>query len=570
MSMNCINRYIIVIISILSLAVHTLHAVSAPQDSTSSTDYYIEGVRVYSAGDLEKAEVLMHRAIALDAGNDAAYYYISAIFMQRGDAHEAVRYIDEAIQLAPENDWYKLTLARLYSEMDEDDFAISTYEELISRNPSKSSYYYELIDLYGRTGEYGKALLTLDRIEASKGMSELTGGFRYELLVRDGQYDEAEKVLMEIDRRFPSEQNSLMLGDIHKNRYDDSTALYYYDRALAINPDYSPAYFGKAEIYRIKSDIPRFFENIIKFMSDPMIAPSWKSEYVQQIIFPSGIVPVFRKECDSLMQMLVDVHPKDTTMLSLAAYYFIGVEEADYGMQLLRRNVETNPTSLMAHNDLMARLYALEDWDSLVQASKDALKMFPEQTTMYEILAIAYWQQEDIDQALRIYKEIVRRLPDDHPMLVNCYASLGDLSHAKGDNKAAYRYYKKGLKLDGGYLPILNNYAYFLSVEGKNLSKALEMSRKTIEADPDNPTYLDTYGWILYLMGDYAGAKKYLKEATLYGGKESAVILDHYADALFALGEYNLAFLYWGNADKIDPSLGIAEKVVEKKAQIEK
>ncbi len=563
-------KSISVVISLLSLVQFTLSAYSPKQDSTSAMDYYIEGVREYSAGELDKAEVLMRCALDIDGGNDAAYYYIAAIYMQKGLVQEAIQYIDEAIRLAQDNDWYKLTLARLYTGIGENEFAIGTYEDLIARNPKKSSYYYELIDLYARAQEYGKALSTLDRIEASKGMSELTGGLRYELLIRNGQFDEAERVLVEVDKRFPSEQNCLMLGDLNKNRYNDSTALYYYDRALAINPDYSPAYFGKAEIYRIKSNIPLFFENILKFMADPMISPSWKSEYVQQIIFPSGIVPVFRAECDSLMHTLVNVHPKDTAVLSTAAYYFIGVEDAEYGMQLLKKNIEYNPTNLSAHNDLMARLYSTGEWAALVQASRDALVVFPEQITMREIMAIAYWQQGDIDQAIKIYKEIVRALPKEHPMLVNCYASLGDLSHSKGDNNVAYSYYRKGLKIDPGYLPILNNYAYFLSVEGKNLKKALEMSRKTIEADPDNSTYLDTYGWLLYLTGDYAGAKKYLKEATLYGGKESAVILDHYAEALFALGEYNLAFLYWGNADKIDPSLGIAEKVAQKKAQINK
>jgi hypothetical protein len=47
----------------------------------------------------------------------------------------------------------------------------------------------------------------------------------------------------------------------------------------------------------------------------------------------------------------------------------------------------------------------------------------------------------------------------------------------------------------------------------------------------------------------------------LYGGNESAVILDHYADALFATGERALADIYWEQADRLDPSLGIAYKI---------
>jgi Tfp pilus assembly protein PilF len=70
------------------------------------------------------------------------------------------------------------------------------------------------------------------------------------------------------------------------------------------------------------------------------------------------------------------------------------------------------------------------------------------------------------------------------------------------------------------------------------------MSRKTIEKEPDNVTYLDTYGWILHLLGKDKEAKSYFKHAMLYGGKESANILRHYATVLEALGETDLAKVY--------------------------
>ena len=78
------------------------------------------------------------------------------------------------------------------------------------------------------------------------------------------------------------------------------------------------------------------------------------------------------------------------------------------------------------------------------------------------------------------------------------------------------------------------------------------MSRRTIEAEPDNSTYLDTFGWILYLLGRPEEAKTHFKRAMLYGGKESPVIMDHYAEVLYALGEYDRAMVYWNNARMIN------------------
>ena len=70
------------------------------------------------------------------------------------------------------------------------------------------------------------------------------------------------------------------------------------------------------------------------------------------------------------------------------------------------------------------------------------------------------------------------------------------------------------------------------------------MSRKTIELEPKNATYLDTYGWILHLTGNTLEAKLFFKQAMLYGGKESATIMAHYIVVLEALGENELAEVY--------------------------
>ena len=107
-------------------------------------------------------------------------------------------------------------------------------------------------------------------------------------------------------------------------------------------------------------------------------------------------------------------------------------------------------------------------------------------------------------------------------------------------------------------------------MEGKNLKLAYQMSQKSIQAEPDNPTYLDTFGWILHLMGKPLEAKAQFKHAMLFGGKDNATILDHYAEVLYALKEYDLAFIYWEKADSLEPELGIAEKIKLRKQQMKK
>lgn len=558
------------ILPVLSAILLTVSATASERDSVRAEDYYIEGVRSFCAGDYRSAESGLSACLRLEPENDAAMYYLAMISMSRNETDRALSLLEKASAISPENTWYRLATARLYSGIGENGLAISVYESLIAEHPSKSDYYYELIDLLVRTGELDKALSTLDRIEELRGVDELTCNARYEILIRQNRLDDAEAVVRKMDEDFPSARTALLLGDLNKSRYNDSTALRYYKKALALDPDFTPAYFGVAEVYRMERNFYYYFQNIDVFLSSPDMNPEMKASYFQEIVFPSGMVQVFKPQVDTMILCTLHAHPEDTTVLSLAGSYYIAVDSVNRGLELLNRNVELHPDVKSVHSALLGQLYYLEDWEQLIPAAAQTVENFPEDITLREVLAIAYWQYGEIEEAVKVYHRILKDIPKDHPMLINCYGSLGDLYHELGNRRQSYACYEKGLRIDDNYSPILNNYAYYLSEERRNLKKALEMSRKTILNEPENATYLDTYGWLLYLTGDYEQARKYLKDAMVYGGKENAEVLDHYAEALFALKEYNLAFLYWGNADKIDPSLGLSEKIARRRAEVGK
>lgn len=558
------------ILPVLSAILLTVSATASEGDSVRAEDYYIEGVRSFCAGDYRSAESGLSACLRLEPENDAAMYYLAMISMSRNETDRALSLLEKASAISPENTWYRLATARLYSGIGENGLAISVYESLIAEHPSKSDYYYELIDLLVRTGELDKALSTLDRIEELRGVDELTCNARYEILIRQNRLDDAEAVVRKMDEDFPSARTALLLGDLNKSRYNDSTALRYYKKALTLDPDFTPAYFGVAEVYRMERNFYYYFQNIDVFLSSPDMNPEMKASYFQEIVFPSGMVQVFKPQVDTMILCTLHAHPEDTTVLSLAGSYYIAVDSVNRGLELLKRNVELHPDVKSVHSALLGQLYYLEDWEQLIPAAAQTVENFPEDITLREVLAIAYWQYGEIEEAVKVYHRILKDIPKDHPMLINCYGSLGDLYHELGNRRQSYACYEKGLRIDDNYSPILNNYAYYLSEERRNLKKALEMSRKTILNEPENATYLDTYGWLLYLTGDYEQARKYLKDAMVYGGKENAEVLDHYAEALFALKEYNLAFLYWGNADKIDPSLGLSEKIARRRAEIGK
>ncbi len=168
----------------------------------------------------------------------------------------------------------------------------------------------------------------------------------------------------------------------------------------------------------------------------------------------------------------------------------------------------------------------------------------PAASATHHLAMQVYLLYGENDRVIRECEKLIAINASDSKAVVSYLSIIGDLYSEGGQKKEAYKIYDRILSIVPDYAPTLNNYAYFLSLDGKKLKKALEMSRKTIEQEPDNPTYLDTYGWILHLLGRDAAAKPYFKHAMLYGGKDSDVVLEHYAVVLDALGEKDIASFY--------------------------
>ena len=140
---------------------------------------------------------------------------------------------------------------------------------------------------------------------------------------------------------------------------------------------------------------------------------------------------------------------------------------------------------------------------------------------------------------------------DKDPMTEQYYATLGDAYYKTNDFKKSFETYDKALILNPKNAYVLNNYSYYLSIRDSKLEFAEKLSKITINAEPDNSTYLDTYAWILYKLERYQDALFYIKKAYEYGGYQNAVIVDHYGDILLKTKNIKEAIKMWELSKKM-------------------
>ena len=504
----------------------------------------IDAVAAMNDGKFQKATAELEKILSEDPSNDAACYYLGLCHLYARKLDKAKEYLKKASQLDPSNYWYKDRLALAYSMSGDDDLTTATYEELLKEFPKKNDLHFNLVNLYLKNNQYDKALAAMDQIEAVFGKTEQVTSTRYDILLRQNKPDEALKALQEYNKDYSSPFVLTKLGDHSMAEYKDTTALGYYQEALDFQSDYMPALLGVAEVYRVRRDYPAFFSTLDRFIRDEGTDVQTKSQFLNMLVARSDhrFFQNNKPQIDSLFDNMVLQHPADTTALGSASVYYYSTDRQAKGMELMHRNMDLNPENLAAAATYVQMLTGSKACDS-------CMVRFPKETDFLEIKNYACYNKEEWQEIIDNSRKIIEIAPGDTSKTIPALSNIGDMQYQLGDAKEAFKTYEKVLKQNPGYSPALNNYAWYLAMQGKKLKKACAMSRKTIEKEPDNVTYLDTYGWILHLLGKDKEAKSYFKHAMLYGGKDSASIMRHYAKVLEALGETDLAKVYNTQAD---------------------
>ena len=539
--------------TVLALALFFLIPVVAPAQSLESN--LIDAVTLYGNGQYQRARDILQALSVAAPDNDAVWYYLAQTQWQAQEKDAAEKSLKKAVALDSTNFWYRRLLGRMYLMQNRTEEAMTQYESLVKAFPDKNSAVYELLDIYLARKEFEKALTALADIETQRGPSEEVTRTRYDIYTAMGKQEEGIAQLEAFNQQYSSPTILSMLGDYYVQDFADSLAQVRYEEALALDSSYMPAILGMSEVYRHTRRYPEYFRTLDKFFGSEDIPAASKTLYLSNLTraIDPKILQLHQEGFDGLVQRTAEVHPGDSTVLAaVGSYYYSTGREAEAG-KWFREAADRFPASLGQTATYVQYLSLQKDWAQLQSRAMDAYRRFDE-LAFLDYANMANYELGAYQDIVKNSKEVLERHGKNKTVALGAYSMMGDAYHAMGDSKQAFKAYEKALKLNPTYAPVLNNYAYYLSVEGKKLKKAYTMSKKTVEAEPDNATYLDTFAWILHLMGKDLEAKPFFKHAMLYGGKDSAVILRHYATVLEALGEEDTAKVYRKQAARLEPT----------------
>lgn len=531
-------------------------------ESRRFNQLFLEAIRQKEADHTDAEYELLQEALAIHPEDAEAVFEMALLklsfstysdTLSRAEGDSLLR---KAVRLDPDNKAYKETLGIYLANNAKYHEAIQLYEELAEQKPTSETLA-TLVWLYKQSGDYAGAIRTIDRLERIDGQSEALSMEKFQTYLAMKDDEHAYKAIEDLCAEYPQDlRYRVLLGDLYDQHGYHERAIEIYKDVLTAEPDNSYAQLSLLAYYKAAEADSLYLDLLHRVVLNPHTASEARIEAIKAYALdnvnrkadPAPVLQLFR---EALKQ------PQDSRdMGELCAYYMTALQlPSDSLIPVMRRILEVEPDYSKARLQLLQIMLQKDDMKQSVQICRDGELYSPSEVTYYYYEGVALFRlgrdREAMDALQRGAEHITE--DTDRELSSDLYAQLGDVFYENGLKQRAFEAYDQALSYNDRNLLCLNNYAYFLSLSRTDLDKAQRMSRRTVEAEPEDVTYLDTYAWVLHQMGQYAQARIYVDQMLRYADEASQTvsILDHAGDIYFRTGDRQKAVGFWKKALQI-------------------
>lgn len=563
--------------ALTAMAASAMLAVACPAAAqTGNNDagrydrFFIDAMLQRQKGNNDAAFDLLKHCVHIRPEAPEAYFFLAQYYMSLKQNDKAIECFKKAADLEPDNSTYLETLAKAYVTNDNDSLAIGTLEKIVEKETGRIDILEMLVQLYQKRADYDNTIKTLDRLETLEGKNERLTYAKSEIYSLTGDKKAAINEMKKLADQYPNDLNYRgMYGDALLTNGREKEAFDIYTGILKAEPDNYRAQLSMRAYYKQKDMAADADSMTMQLLLNKNTGDDARVYIMRQEIAESenggGDSTKILRLFDRMM-----AQPQASTDIAIlyATYMSLKKMPQEKIEAVLEKVLAQTPDNAAARLQLVAYAWQRDDLDRVIELCKAARQYNPDEMAFYYYEGMAHFRKDDNDSALNAFQNGISVIGEhsDPDIVSDFYAVMGDLLYEKGRAAEAYAAYDSCLQWKDDNIGCLNNYAYYLSVNGDSLDKAEKMSYRTVKAEPKNATYLDTYAWILFMQGRYAEAKIYIDQAVQNDSDSSAVILEHAGDIHAKAGDIDGAVELWARAAAKDPANKLlARKIRQRK-----
>ncbi len=539
-------------------------------------DYiYMESRRLEALDSLEPTFDFLKRAYRMDTTNtqvasELAYYYISMAQFVPELLDQGVDMLRRRFVDAPGDLTNASVYGTLLSKLGNFDESINVWHTLDSIYPEKlgvKMQYANVLYENGDSADMSKVINLIEQLEVASGPSAQLASIKAGAYIEQGDTAGASRSFTKLISEAPLvSENYLAAGHFYAAIQRPDSAIYYYDRACDVDSTNGMAFYTRADYYRSKNDSAAFMRETAHALLNTDLDVEVKHDMMLNYTRAFYTDSTQFAPTDSLFAKLIDRYPHEfsfrtlyTTFLSSSKKYAQAAEQADAAVDIDPSDPAQWITDIALHS-------LAEDNSAALANADRALTYHPSDANLHRMRGSVLLNLDRDKEAIDAFNKAIELVDSaDTQMRSDILGSIGDTYHRLNEREKSIEAYEQALELNPGNLMVMNNMAYFMAVDETDLDRAEELSRKTIEMEPENPSWLDTYAWVLFKKRDYAKAMEYIDRAIAADAEPTAEVFEHAGDIHFMSGDPDGALLYWEKALKLDPANDLLSRKVAHK-----
>lgn len=521
------------------------------ENQTKTSRYFIEGEKALVLAELDKAFFYLQKALELSPDQPAISYKIAEVLVRSNQAEKALPYAEKATKLDPENIYYALMVAEIYSNLKQPLKAAEILDRLTRDSDKNQQYNLELASIYLNANEFDKALVVLDRAEEYYGVREPFTVQKQRIYLRKNNLNKAVEEGEKLIEAFPGNPDYVLsLVEILYNNAKIDQALNLVLEEIKSYPDQAELQMAAYTLLKEKGRKEEATSFLFRAFRSQDLDPESKTK-----TYLSVLNEIKSSGRDSLLNqlesVLLEVNPNNNHVFVALGERMKKEKKLPEAIALFKKSLALQPKNAPVLEEVILNSFGEQaNFEELETYTIMGVDEFPESAEFWFYDGVVKSARKKDSLAVVSLEKALELNMGKNPQLQQVsYGSLGNSLYNLGQVDSAFQNFDKALKINPNDDQVLNNYAYFLSLEKRELEKAKTMAEKVVKKYPKNSTYLDTLAWVLFQMGRFQESFTYMDEAIKNESDPSGVMMEHFGDILYHLGKVSDAITWWKKAE---------------------
>jgi tetratricopeptide (TPR) repeat protein len=507
---------------------------------------YMEAVREKSVGNSLEALKLFNLCIESNPKNAAAYYEASQIETELSNMPDALTKGEKAYKLDKNNKYYREHYIDLLTKSGKIEEAIDVMKDVFRDKKGDDILKMQYAYLLSLSKNPKKAIAILNEFETNGEYNEAIAYEKVKIFIEQKDFKNAEIELKKMVKNNPNDTRFLSnLAEFYLKTNNIEQAELAFNDILRTEPNNVNALLYKAQYYQIKKDESNYKRALINLMYNKELNLDTKITLLADKFAQGAKLDSTDKYfLNSIGRILIAQYPTEYRAHQVMGDMFYIGQKYDSARQAYMKTLSMHNSEYEVWQNLFYAQNALKLYKELADSTEASLELFPANALIHFYNGLANSQLDKYEKAEKSYRRSLRFSGENKNLEAQIYSLLGEIYHKQKKYSDMDQSFESAIKLDPNNAYTLNNFAYYLSLRKDKLEYAKLMSKKSLDIDKVNVSFLDTYAWINFQLGKFDEAKFYQEQAIAIGKEDLSTIYEHYGDILIKLNDIENALKY--------------------------